>query len=169
MYRLYAVLYTAPHVRVVPYLAGMLIGYLGHRLQKYPIELGKLPILLTWIAVIAYLITPIFFESRVDTISSLMCAIGYSIGKFIYGICVGILIMLCLFTPDTIVQRTLAHKVFVHLNKLCYGMYLVHPLVIILLFGLRTQPTYLTESLLVSHLTFLLLNFIKPIIVIVLF
>lgn len=152
MYRLYKTLYTAPHIRVIPFQAGALVGYLGYRLKKHPIVIKEIPARIAWVAVIGYLLAPILFGSDVDTISSLICSLGYSVGKFIYGLSLGGLIILNVFAPDCLAQRILSHNCFVHLNKLCYGMYLVHPLVIILLFGLRSQPTYLSESLLVSGL-----------------
>lgn len=103
-----------------------------------------------WVLAIGYLLGPIVLNSNVDSLSSLICSLGYSVGKFFYGSAVGGLILLNIFAPDSIVQRVLSHGFFVHLNKLCYSMYLFHPLVVILLFGLRSQPIYLSESIMVS-------------------
>lgn len=150
IYKLYDLTYTAPHIRVIPFQAGMLIGYLGYKLKKHPIKMKVIPVQIAWLFLIGYLLGPILISTDVDTISSLFCSLGYSLGKLLYGLCVGGVIILNVFAPEGLIRRTLSHNVFVHLNKVCYGMYLVHPIVIILLFGLRSQPTYLTESLLVS-------------------
>lgn len=150
IYRLFDLTYTVPYIRVVPYLAGMLIGYWGYKLKQQPIKMKVIPTQVAWILLIGYLLTPILVSTDFETFSPLFCSLGYSLGKFIFGLCVGGVIILNVFAPEGLVRRVLSHNWFVHLNKLCYGMYLVHPVVIFLLFGLRSQPTYLSESLLVS-------------------
>lgn len=148
LYRLYDLLYTSPLVRVIPYQAGLLMGYFAHWLRKYPRKVEKVAWLAYYLA-LAYVLSPIVFATDVDHLSSLICSLGYSIGKFVYGASIGGIIIMCIMAPESLIPKTLCRSAFVHLNKLCYGMFLVHPAVVILLFGLRTQPVFLTPSLLV--------------------
>ena len=94
---------------------------------------------------------PVLLGQDVDGMSTLVCALTYSLGKLYYGFCVAGIILLSVYSPLGIVQRVLSPNAFVHLNKVCYGMFLVHPLVVMVLFGLRTTPAVLTESVLVSR------------------
>lgn len=153
IYRLYEKTYTVPYIRVIPFQAGMIVGYMANWHRKDPIKAKPIFIILAWILLIGYLLAPIIASSDVDSISPLICAIMYSIGKFVYGLAIGGVILLCLIASQSTIPKILSHKLFVHLNKLCYGMFLVHPIVVLLLFGLRTQAATLSASLVVRHLS----------------
>lgn len=151
MYRLFTLTYTAPHIRVIPFQGGVMMGYLAHFLSKNPYKTNKTVIRILWIIAIAYLLAPIALRTDVDKISSLICSLGYSLGKLVYGISVSGLIILCLVSSEGLIPKILSHGLFVHLNKLCYSVFLAHPVLIIFLFGMRTQPVYLGLGLLVSR------------------
>lgn len=150
LYKLFQLTYTAPHIRVIPFQAGMLIGYFAYWIRKHPVKMELKAVRIAWSLFIACLVVPIFFSSDAENISTLVCALTYSLMKFIYGVCVGGIIILNVFAPDCLIQRILSHGWFVHLNKISYGMYLMHPIVIFLISGTRSQPLVLTDLLWVS-------------------
>lgn len=129
----------------------MLIGYLGHWMKKHPVKMKLFLVRIAWNLFIGVLVVPIVMSSDADSISTFVCALTYSLMKFVYGICVGGLIILNVFASDCLIQRILSHGWFVHLNKVSYGMYLMHPIVVLLVFGFRSQPVLLTDVLWVSR------------------
>lgn len=150
IYRLYEATYTVPYIRVIPFQAGMVMGFMANHHRKDPIKMKTYLIVLSWVLLIAYLLAPIVASSDVENVSSIICSIMYSLGKFVYGLSIGGAIMLCLIASSSRISQILSHKFFVHLNKLCYGMFLVHPIVVLLLFGMRSQATSLSASVIVS-------------------
>lgn len=145
MYQLFRTIYTAPHIRVVPYLAGMLIGYLGNWMEINLLEINRTWVRVGWNVFSGFLLLPILIAHDPSTLSTFTCALTYSFLKFISSLCVGGLIILCAFSPEGRVQRFLSHGCFVHLNKMSYGMYVIHPIVILLVFGLQSHPVLLDD------------------------
>lgn len=48
------------------------------------------------------------------------------------------------------IAKLLNHKIFVHLNKLSYGIYLLNPIVITLVYGLKDHNDHFTPITVVS-------------------
>lgn len=139
-------LYSAPHVRVVPYLAGMLWGFISHWIKSHPLKLVRF----SWIILVGFLVMPIVISPGVS-VPVYGCALLYSLGKYVYGITVGALITYSIFSPpDSVAKRFLSNGVIVHLNKLSYGMYVIHPIAIFIVFGLQSQPLVIDNLLWVS-------------------
>lgn len=145
MYRLFRTIYTAPHIRVVPYLAGMLTGYLGHWMRGKHLKMKRVLVRVGWNVFCGFLLLPILMVNDVSALSTFTCALSYSFLKFISGLCVGGLVILSVFSPEGRLQRVLSHGCFVQLNKMSYGMYVIHPVAILLVFGLQSHPVVLDD------------------------
>lgn len=48
------------------------------------------------------------------------------------------------------IAKLLNHKIFVHLNKLSYGIYLLNPVLVALVYGVKDQSEHFTPITLVS-------------------
>jgi len=72
-------------------------------------------------------------------------ALAFSLGKFYFGLIIGGIIVLCQMDYGGFLTKFLGHNIFLHVNKLTYGIYLLNPVIIAFLFGAKDEPTSLTD------------------------
>lgn len=150
MYKLYDDLYMKPWIRVAPYQAGVLMAYMAHTIQnRQPFKVGLWKNRVVWALIIAFMVMPIFTSSHRSDVPVWGCSLMYSLGKFIYGLTIGLVILLCQTGNGGRINTLLSHSSFVRFNKLTYGIYLIHPVIIGVIYGLQPTPSYPTTSIMV--------------------
>lgn len=133
-------LYTVPWVRILPYLIGVGVGWYLHRSAGRPLPLRASTINLLWTLATAVM--------TVCHLATLVRNISYHIGvpmivgvRLFYGGSACWMIVACAKGHGGWFARTMEWPMFVHLNKLSYGIYLLNPIVVSVIYGLGDHST----------------------------
>ncbi|XP_061401258.1 uncharacterized protein LOC133337009 [Musca vetustissima] len=155
-------LYVKPWVRIPPYFGGAIMGWVMHWLQKtnphhsepeqVASELHDRPSnrfrtiatqvfwLLTFIIYIATNFMSYWRSTPSWAVASIM-----SVGKLIFALFIGGIIIQCSRGHGGILNRLLSSRPFLFLNKFCFSIYMLAPIIVVFMFALRNEPTSFTE------------------------
>lgn len=85
------------------------------------------------------------FMSYWRSTPSWMVATIMSVGKLLFSLSVGGVIIICASGRGGYLNGLLSARPFLFLNKFCFSIYMLAPVVIVAMFGLRNEPTNFTE------------------------
>ncbi|XP_037954884.1 uncharacterized protein LOC119684825 [Teleopsis dalmanni] len=85
------------------------------------------------------------FMSYWRSTPSWLVAIIMSFGKLLFAICIGGVILLCAFGHGGYFDALLSARPFLFMNKFCFSVYMVAPVIVFASFGLRSEATNFTE------------------------
>lgn len=68
-----------------------------------------------------------------------------SVGKCLFSVCVGSVIILCTCGHGRWLNTFLGSMPFRFLGQFCFSIYMLAPLIVVAIFGLRNEPTKFTE------------------------
>ncbi|XP_073844590.1 nose resistant to fluoxetine protein 6-like isoform X2 [Musca autumnalis] len=152
-------LYVKPWVRIPPYVGGAIMGWLmhfTHRKQSQRIEpeqqlqntksnrFNRVGIRSFWLVTFVIYIATNFMSYWRST-PSWAVALIMSLGKFVFALCIGGIIIQCSRGQGGMLNRLLSARPFLFLNKFCFSIYMLAPIIVVLMFGLRNEPTIFTE------------------------
>ncbi|XP_065368852.1 nose resistant to fluoxetine protein 6-like [Calliphora vicina] len=152
-------LYVKPWVRIPPYLGGATMGWLMHTMQQrqqqrqqqhQPQQQQKEQLLRTfgrkafWLFCIVLYVTTNFMSYWRSTPTWVVATI-MSMGKLLFALCIGGVIIMCACGRGGCLNVLLSARPFLFLNKFCFSIYMLAPVVVVAMFGLRNEPTNFTE------------------------
>lgn len=133
--------YVAPWMRMQPYLVGAIIGFVMHKLKDLKIKRPKYFVESYWtITIPIFLLT--LFITYFKNISYVFFAITFSVGRFCLSLFLGSMVIMCHLGYGGLINRILSSKIFVHLNKLTYLMFLLNPFFITLIEAGRSSSSH---------------------------
>ena len=143
-------LYSKPWSRVQPYLVGIVLGYFLYRKARIPFNrwVNLMVYIPLWGWAIFFGVITVYstypaYHGHMFTPAANVMYITFS--RFAYGVALALLVFICHNGYGWIVNSFLSMKLWVPLGRLCFNAYLVHPLVLTVLFGTRRQPVYYTD------------------------
>ncbi|KAM7343504.1 nose resistant to fluoxetine protein 6-like [Cochliomyia hominivorax] len=68
-----------------------------------------------------------------------------SMGKLLFALCIGGVIIMCACGRGGWLNVVLSARPFLFLNKFCFSIYMMAPVLVVAMFGLRNEPTNFTE------------------------
>ncbi|XP_037035324.1 nose resistant to fluoxetine protein 6-like [Bradysia coprophila] len=157
--------YSQPWNRMHPYLAGCTVGYAMFQIKdkKYPKN---------WYTTVSYwtvtgtiMIGTLFLTSFKET-PAFNFAVALSVGRYAMGLFAGSWVVMCHIGYGGIVNTILSSRFFVHLNKVSYIMYLIHPILILLLNSTQeSSPHFDVPSLTTTAFGVMLLSYVAAVII----
>ncbi|XP_055312462.1 O-acyltransferase like protein-like [Sitodiplosis mosellana] len=134
-------IYIRPWTRVLPYLVGVAAGYVMY-MMKGKLPLGEKTIKITWIVMIT--IPILCHKSTINPNTSYVTtAFALTIMRILYPASISWMILASHAGYGGRFAKFLNHPIFVHINKLSYGIYLLNPVVIILVYGWQDHSTHI--------------------------
>ncbi|XP_068082949.1 nose resistant to fluoxetine protein 6 [Anabrus simplex] len=139
--------YFTTHNRMSPYLVGMSLGYVFHKIGDEPLKLAKVWVILGWCCSLTVVIAVVFGPYRLmqETLySQLESSIYGGLHHLAWGTAWMWVVFACHKGYGGPVNSLLSAKVFRPIGRLTYGIYLTH--LVVLMYNnatLRTAP-YLT-------------------------
>lgn len=137
-------LYANPVIRMSPFLGGAFCGWLLYKTRYAKFRPGVLWVALYWSLVVVLFGGSIFYTYN-RNIQAGHCALLWSLGKFVFGLYIGSIMLMCHWGNGELLKRVFAHALFQHLSKLTYSIYMVSPLVITILHGGKEVSTHFDE------------------------
>lgn len=144
-------LYAHPVIRMSPFLGGAFCGWLLYRTRYAKFRPGPVWVALYWALVAAFFVGSIFYTYNRD-ITPGLCAILWSIGKFVFGLYIGSIVLMCHWGNGELLKQLFGHALFQHLSKVTYSIYMVSPLVITILHGGKEVSTHFDEMQTVNNI-----------------
>lgn len=128
-------MYTAPWVRVLPYLIGVGSGWYLQQTAGQPLPLRKQTVNLLWTLTTTVMVM-CHLATYARNMTYVYCVPMIVSVRIVYGASACWMIVASMKGQGGWFARVTAWPVFVHLNKLSYGIYLLNPLVVALIYGL---------------------------------
>ncbi|XP_037035315.1 nose resistant to fluoxetine protein 6-like [Bradysia coprophila] len=156
--------YIEPWNRMHPYLAGCTVGYIMFQIKGKKFSENRYITLSYWTVTAATIVGSLFLTSFKES-TALNFALALSVGRYVMGVFAGSWVVMCHIGYGGIVNTILSSRFFVHLNKVSYIMYLIHP--ILILFFNSTQessPHFDLPSLALSIFGIMLLSYVAAVI-----
>ena len=139
-------LYVKPWHRVTPYIIGLLLGYVLYRFRlpsRRYVNYIVFPIL--WIVSGICLATTLYglyptWHGHVPTLAENIIYNMFS--RTVWSIGLALLVFVCHYGYGGIVNKFLSMKFWIPLSRISYNAYLIHPLVLSVIFGSMRKPVY---------------------------
>ncbi|XP_055307401.1 O-acyltransferase like protein-like, partial [Sitodiplosis mosellana] len=144
-------IYIPPWTRVLPYLVGVAAGYVMY-MMKGKLPLGKKTIRMIWIVMITTPISCHLSPLKRDA-SYVTTAFAITIMRVLYPASISWMILASYAGYGGLFARFLSHPIFVHISKLSYGIYLLNPMVIIVIYGWQDHSTHIDPVSMVAMTT----------------
>ncbi|XP_075165922.1 nose resistant to fluoxetine protein 6-like [Haematobia irritans] len=152
-------LYVKPWVRIPPYIGGATMGWLMYTQQQRKSQMSgnqdhsephlKPPRKTYMKRIFWFLCCMIYistnFMSYWRSIPTWAVATIMSVGKLIFALFVGRVIIECSRDRGGLLNSLLSARPFLFLNKFCFSIYMLAPIIVVAMFGLRREATNFTE------------------------
>lgn len=149
-YSYWDMVYTKPYCRIQPYLIGILVGYMFHRVPKDSVKMNACVGFLGWTvmgalggAVVSTVPTPYTGSDWPPVVN----IIYLSVSRIIWTLYVAWVASVCHYGHGGWVNAVLSHNIWAPLARLGYSTYLVHPILIKLYLSSLGTPPYLSLQL----------------------
>lgn len=116
-------------MRMSPYLAGGITGYIIVTVAPLKFNLRKRTCVAYWTAALIVFLTSLYSMYFKD-VPSILFAMTFSVGRFLLALFWGSVLLMCHLGYGRWLEAALANRTLLHLNKLSYMMYMVNPVVI---------------------------------------
>lgn len=141
-------IYTNPFVRIMPYLMGIIAAW--YFIEKQGIfDISQLKEKCIWNLALLVFFSCIYSTYRRD-ISYFSSISLFVVGRFLFSASTCWMIIGSATGRGSWWSRLLEAKLFQHINRLTYAIYLLNPFIIALIFSLTETSTHVDPLLLVS-------------------
>ncbi|XP_046403519.1 O-acyltransferase like protein-like isoform X2 [Ischnura elegans] len=145
-------LYWPTYCRAGSYIVGLIAGYLYHHIQlkkfKLSETLSRSFILLTISFVCCFV--PLYystsFHDKGYSYTPLESALFVGFNRFLWGVGVGLFILVIATRAEGFLHKFLGHKFFIFLGKITYSSLLANLVINVYFLGASLQPIYLSIS-----------------------
>ncbi|XP_013404902.2 nose resistant to fluoxetine protein 6 [Lingula anatina] len=141
------IIYFKPWTRIGPYLIGMLVGYILYVTDCKP-KLNRLTALIGWMVATATalaLVYGLYDVYQGHPLSNDVSAFYNAVSRTAWGACVGWVIYACCTGYGGFVNRLMSWKAFVPLSRLTYCAYLIHPIIMYVVYMGRETLIHATD------------------------
>lgn len=150
-------IYAKPYCRISPYIVGIFLGYLLYKRFRLPVRnyfIGWIAHVLLWILAIVLGIVNVYglYSSWHDhTLSSTENVLYYMFSRFTWGVTLALVVFVCHNGYGGVINRFLSLPIWIPLSRMTFNVYLVHEMIMILLFSELRQTYYYTDATMCIH------------------
>ena len=143
-------IYGKPYCRIGPYLIGIILGFIlynNYRLNIHKVVNWLLYITMWLVAAVlgmavVYGFYPTFHGHPFSQVENVMY---YTFSRTVWGICLALVVYACHYGYGGVINRFLSLPFWVPLSRLTFNAYLVHEVVLIVIFGDQREPFFYTD------------------------
>ncbi|XP_067685737.1 O-acyltransferase like protein-like [Haliotis asinina] len=141
--------YAKPYCRVGVFAIGMMLGYILNKVGRR-VYLRKMPLLLGWLTsmcIMTFVVYVTYLENRAggSDWTARQRALYEALARPAWGLAVAWVIFACCIGQGGYIDKFLSWNFFLPLCRITYGIYLLHPLVIIVVLGETRSPLFLSS------------------------
>ncbi len=151
-------IYVKPYCRIAPYLVGIALGYLLYRkfrisvknvVWSWVIHLSLWLVALMLGIVNVYGLYPSFHGHHMSAAENVSY---YMLSRFTWGVTLALVMFLCHNGYGGVVNRFLSLPIWIPLSRLTFNAYLVHEMVMTLVFSEFRNTLYYTDSAIMLYI-----------------
>ena len=151
-------IYVKPYCRIAPYLVGIALGYLLYRKFRIPVKnviWSWVIHLLLWLVALVlgivnvYGLYPSFHGHHMSASENVLY---YMMSRFTWGVTLALVVFLCHNGYGGVVNRFLSMPIWIPLSRLTFNAYLVHEMIMTLIFSEFRNTLYYTDSALMLYI-----------------
>ena len=149
-------IYSKPYTRISPYLVGIVIGYLLYRKVRIPLHklINWLIYLPMWGFAAFFLMAPLYGLYGTwhgHPLNDAENVLYYTFSRFSWGIGLALIVFACHNGYGFVVNSFLSMKIWVPLSRLTFTAYLVHPIVLTVIYGCLRSPFYYMDITMAAY------------------
>jgi peptidoglycan/LPS O-acetylase OafA/YrhL len=143
------IVYLPTHMRMGPYLVGLLLGLTMHAYKGQEVVINKVVVTVVWVITLATLMAVVFGPYPVhrpqlnETV--LQSALYHSLSRVAWSIAIAWLIFACTHGYGGLIHWLLAHPMWQPLARLSFCIYVLHLPIQIVLLASEKQSIYLSD------------------------
>ncbi|XP_065065008.1 nose resistant to fluoxetine protein 6-like [Rhopilema esculentum] len=142
--------YIKPYCRIIPYLAGMLLGYLLFRKVQIKGQLKPLFAVIGWAVAIGGGMAVVYgtwdtTKKGGKPFTEAENILYGSLSRLTWSVALSWVIFACHTGVGGLVNSILSWRAFIPLSRLTFGAYLLHPLVMIIFYQTKQSPRAYTD------------------------
>eukprot|EP00795_Rhopilema_esculentum_P001737 gene1737-16222_t len=142
--------YIKPYCRIIPYLAGMLLGYLLFRKVQIKGQLKPLFAVIGWAVAIGCGMAVVYgtwdtTKKGGKPFTEAENILYGSLSRLTWSVALSWVIFACHTGVGGLVNSILSWRAFIPLSRLTFGAYLLHPLVMIIFYQTKQSPRAYTD------------------------
>ncbi|KAL6253555.1 hypothetical protein P5V15_012740 [Pogonomyrmex californicus] len=158
-YRLADILYFSPWIRIIPYIMGIITGFILTKINNNFV-LEKKKVILCWLLSIISIIFIIFGHyTSVQYTSVKITAIYIALHRVFWAISFAWVVIACFTKHGGIVNQLLSFKGWIPLSRLTYCAYLLNPIIIRSISLCSEAPIYFQFLFIPIYLGYVFLSF----------
>ena len=145
-----ALIYVKPWSRIPPYLVGLILGYLFYKEYRLPFSKRKNAVLSFILLVLAgiagiFQLYGLYFSWHGHTPTRFENVLYATVNYFLWGMVLATLIFVCHNGYGWIINSFLSMKMWIPLSRMTFNAYLVHPVVLTVIFGQLQKSIHYTD------------------------
>ena len=150
-------IYFKPYCRIAPYLVGILLGYFLYRKFRIPVTnlvKGWLVHIVLWLVaailgiINVYGLYPSWHGHELTTAENVLYVM---FSRFTWGITLALVVFICHTGYGGVINVFLSLPIWIPLSRLTFNAYLVHEMVMTLLFSEMRDTLYYTDTIMVLY------------------
>lgn len=144
-------IYAKPYCRVAPYVVGIVLGYVLFKKYIIPVKRSYIGILvysIVWGLAFVFgmsTIYGIYSDWHGHHISTAENVLYYMFARFTWGLTLFLVVFACHNGYGGVVNKFLSLPIWVPLGRLTFNAYLVHEIIMVLIFSDLRTPLYYTD------------------------
>ncbi|XP_071786154.1 nose resistant to fluoxetine protein 6-like isoform X2 [Asterias amurensis] len=150
-----SLVYEKPYCRIAPYLVGIGLGYILHRIGKRRVKMSPLLAIAGWVLAtgigmsVVYGLYPSYHAAQ--DLSKTASIIYISMSRFAWGVALAWVVFACNYGHAGWINSFLSWSGFVPLSRLTYCAYMFHPLVLMTFYPNFGTGIYLSKFLMANY------------------
>ena len=151
-------IYVKPYCRITPYLVGIFLGYLLFRKFRIPVKdyvSGWIIHILLWLIAAALGIVNVYglyFTWHGYKFSLAENVMYFMFSRFTWGVTLALVVFICHSGYGGVINRFLSLPIWVPLSRMTFNAYLVHEMVMVLIFGEARDSLYYNDATFIVYI-----------------
>ena len=149
-------IYGKPYCRISPYLVGILLGYILYNKYRFTFRrnMNWLIHLSLWAlaailgVTVVYGLYPSWHGHELSTAENVTY---YMFSRFVWGLCLAIVVFVCHNGYGGVINRFLSMPFWVPLSRMTFNAYLVHEIILFVMYSEFRSTTYYTDIIMVVY------------------
>ncbi|XP_022092075.1 nose resistant to fluoxetine protein 6-like isoform X2 [Acanthaster planci] len=144
-----SLVYGKPYCRISPYLVGIGLGYIMHRIGNRKVKLNPALALIGWLAAAALAMSVVYglYPSTKSPMSRPASIVYASVSRFVWALSLAWVVYACKYGYGGWINSFLSWHFWVPLSRVTFSAYLIHPIVILVFYDNFASPWHFSVYL----------------------
>ncbi|XP_038070354.1 nose resistant to fluoxetine protein 6-like [Patiria miniata] len=150
----FSLVYGKPYCRIAPYLVGIGLGYIMHRIGNRKVKMNPVLAVIGWLAAAALAMSVVYglYPSTQSMTMSRPASIVYgSLSRFVWALALAWVVYACKYGYGGWINTFLSWGFWVPLSRVTFSAYMIHPIVIMVFYDNFASPWHFSVYLMAFY------------------